>query len=227
MIQLLNSLRQKLAFNHPIGSESDIISHSRQIPELAALAMTLPSIPEPLDGKIVRSDPFELIVDMDVLPDCKIGDTWTVRYCDGGSVWEFNSELVRQVRERVHLRHSNAIRLINRRSFPRVPLRRSVKIAPFPFDVHSRVDELPRFRPAQIVELAGIGLKLEADTEFAEGQRALIVLRLRPDKAIQSLAKVRRCTLLGPGQYLLILELVGLSLRVGFGNVAADQRDLD
>ena len=64
MIQLLNLLRQKLLFNHQRGSESDIVSHTRQIPERSLLSLNPPGALEPVDASLLRSDPFELVLEV-------------------------------------------------------------------------------------------------------------------------------------------------------------------
>ena len=134
------------------------------------------------------------------------------RYCDGGSVWEFNTNVIRQAENQIHLKHSDSLRFINRRSFPRIPVRHPAMIASFPFDLGDRQDVLPAFGPAQLVELAGVGLKFESTVAVPQGQRALVILRLGADKNIQSLAKIHRCTVLADHQWVVVAEMIGLTL---------------
>ncbi len=211
MIQLLNLLRQKLLFNHQRGSESDIVSHTRQIPERSLLSLNPPGALEPVDASLLRSDPFELVLEVQRPLNAHPGDTLLARYCDGGSVWEFNTDVIRQAENQIHLKHSDSLRFINRRSFPRIPVRHPAMIASFPFDLGDRQDVLPAFGPAQLVELAGVGLKFESTVAVPQGQRALVILRLGADKNIQSLAKIHRCTVLADHQWVVVAEMIGLS----------------
>jgi hypothetical protein len=211
MSQLLNFLREKLSFNHQRGSESDIISHTRQIPEHSLLSLNPPGALEPVDANLLRSDPFELVLEVHRPLDAHPGDPLLARYCDGGSVWEFNTDVIRQTENHIHLKHSDNLRFINRRSFPRIPVRHPAMIATFPFDLRDRQDILPKFEPAQLVELAGVGLKFESAVAIAQDQRALVILRLGPDKTLQSLAKVHRCSVLADHQWMVVAEMIGLS----------------
>jgi hypothetical protein len=211
MSQLLNFLRQKLSFNHQRGSESDIISHTRQIPEHSLLSLNPPGALEPVDANLLRSDPFELVLELQRPLDVHAGDPLLARYCDGGSVWEFNTDVIRQSENHIHLKHCDNLRFINRRSFPRIPVRHPAMIASFPFDLRDRQDVLPKFEPAQLVELAGVGLKFESTVAIAQDQRALVILRLGPDKTLQSMAKIHRCSVLSDHQWLVVAEMIGLS----------------
>ena len=211
MIQLLNFLRQKLSFNHQRGSESDTISHTRQIPERSLLSLNPAGALEPVDANLLRSDPFELVLEVQHPLDAHPGDVLLARYCDGGSVWEFNTDVLRQSENQIHLRHADNIRFINRRSFPRIPVRHGAMIAAFPFDLGGTQDVLPKFGPAQLVELAGVGLKFESTVVVSQGQRALVILKLGADKNVQSLAKIHRCSVLADNQWLVVAEMIGLS----------------
>jgi hypothetical protein len=211
MAQLLNFLRQKLSFNHQRGAESDVVSHTRQIPEHSLLSLNPPGALEPVDATLLRSDPFELILEVQHPMDARPGETLLARYCDGGSVWEFNTDVIRHSENQIHLKHSDSLRFINRRSFPRIPVRYPAMIATFPFDLGGRQEVLPRFEPAQLVELAGVGLKFESTAAAPQSQRALVILRLGADKTIQSLAKIHRCSALADNRWLVVAEMVGLS----------------
>lgn len=211
MTQLLNFLREKLSFNHQRGSESDIISHTRQIPEHSLLSLNPAGAMEPVDANLLRSDPFELVLEVQRPLDCHPGDTLLARYCDGGSVWEFNTDVIRQAENQIHLKHSDSLRFINRRSFPRIPVRYPAMIASFPFDLRDRQDVLPKFEPAQLVELAGVGLKFESPVAIPQDQRALVILKLGANKTLESLAKVHRCSVLSDHQWVVVAEMIGLS----------------
>jgi hypothetical protein len=211
MAQLLNFLREKLSFNHLRGSESDIISHTRQIPEHSLLSLNPPGALEPVDANLLRSDPFELVLEVQRPLDARPGDPLLARYCDGGSVWEFNTDVIRQAENQIHLKHSDSLRFINRRSFPRIPVRHPAMIATFPFDLRDRQDVLPKFEPAQLVELAGVGLKFESTVAVPQDQRALVILRLGAGKTVQSLAKIHRCSVLADHQWMVVAEMIGLS----------------
>lgn len=210
MVQLLNSLRQKLAFFHQLGAEGDMVSHTRQVPLRSLLSLTPPGGLEAVEARLSQCDPFDLVLEVEHPIETRAGDVWVARYCDGGSVWEFGAAVVRQKQNIVHFRHADNIRYINRRSFPRIPVKFPAKVAGFSFEIGDLQNVPPRFADAALVELAGVGIKLESPIDIPQGQRVLVILMLEDGKAVQSLAKVHRNTP-AEGKYLLAAEMIGLS----------------
>lgn len=211
MVQLLEGLRQKLGFVRQAESENDTLHTSRQISEGSSITVSYTGLPQGVGGVLKQTDPYELVIETESPIEAKPGETWLVRYTDGATIWEFDAPVVRQVDQKVYLQHSERVRFINRRSFPRVPVSRKASIASFAFDITDSPDVLPAFHPAQLVELAGFGLKMESPIELVRNQRALVILHLAPDKIVQGQAKVHRCMNLGSGKFLIVLEMVGLS----------------
>jgi hypothetical protein len=118
-----------------------------------------------------------------------------VRYNFGASVWEFDAPVVSCHGGILVLAHTDDVRFINRRRFLRVPVKQPAFIARFPFartlplsddeisqqnQTHVSADTWgpPEFVPAEVTEMAGPGLRVEAPLEVKVGDRVVVILKL-------------------------------------------------
>ena len=210
MSALLGSLRDKLGF-HLADAQETMISSSRQIAQGARMSVVQRGEPNPFEVTVAQCTAMELVVEPEVYVETGRGELWLVRYCDGGSIWEFDAPVLRQRDGKVVLGHSEHVRFINRRRFPRIKVRREALVAPFPFSRTSHQHDTPEFLPATLAELAGPGLVLEAPIQLGVGERALVVMKMKQQRVIGGLGKVRRFTAGPSGMNVLAVELVGLN----------------
>jgi hypothetical protein len=158
------------------------------------------------------------------------GEFWRVQYDFGTSTWEFETDVVRCEANVLTLNHSDRARFVNRRRFKRVPVTRPAFIAQFPFAKTSPAGrdfpgaslagELPKFVPADVTELAGPGLCLQAPLNVKVGDRVVVILKLNEEnhafnskssgKIVEDVGLVRRT---GPAKngYAIVVELTSLS----------------
>ncbi len=251
----LSVLREKLGFERQrtVSTGLGVKPGSRQIPTGKKLYITGPNRTSPADieSTVIKNDDIELAVRLARPLDCNPGELCCVRYNFGASVWEFDAAVVSCHGGILVLGHSNDVRFINRRRFLRVPVSHPAFIARFPFarDL-SRDDDAsqeepaqvcgeiwgpPEFVPAQVTELAGPGLRVEAPLEVKVGERVVVILKLsdqtrqdfaarglpppprelqsgsvKPSRIVEDIGEVRRTEATEDG-FSIAVELTGLS----------------
>ncbi len=197
-------LREKLGFElRIVGSPGSTTKPSRPGSRQIPLGKTLQIVPrdnhqvDNIEGTVIKNDQIELAVKLAGPLDADPGDLCCVHYFFGASVWEFDASVISCHGGILLLTHSFDIRFINRRRFLRVPVNKPAFIASFPFartfpsnDSGTDVAGLgstasapapwgpPEFVPAEVTELAGPGLRLEAPLEVEVGDRVVVILRM-------------------------------------------------
>ncbi|MFC1633502.1 hypothetical protein ACFL5Z_01560 [Planctomycetota bacterium] len=200
----MSALREKLGFEkqYPtsVGSaKPSSRPSSRQIPPGKKLYVTCPNADDlaNIESIVIKNNDVQLTTRLATPFQRNAGELCCVRYCFGGSVWEYDATVVSCQDDILILTHSNNVRFINRRRFLRVPVSMPAFIAHFPFvrtlltDTKSRKRSEPDstdsaditwgkldFVPATATELAGPGLRVEAPLEVKIGERVLIILKL-------------------------------------------------
>lgn len=184
-----------------------------------------------LHATVVRNDDIELVIELEKAVESRPGEFWRVRYSFGTCVWEFDSLAVRGEGKTLVLTHSDQVRFINRRRFPRVEVDAAALVAAFPFigcapgglEGGLSVLEGPRFFEARVVELAGPGLRIRTSLPARAGERILVIFRIpdnggpgRRDDAepqwriIGDIGQVKHCKT-ADGERSIAVELAGLS----------------
>ena len=191
----LSFLREKLGFRRQLSSSKSVTNKSkklssRQIPvgkTLQMIRQKRDQEPREVESTIVRNSDIELAVRLARPIKITFGELWRIRYCYGSSVWEFNTSVVSYDGDILLLDPRDNIRLINRRRFMRVPVKRQALVACFPF---SKATESawgpPEFIPAVVTELGGPGLCIESKLEVKKGERVLVILNLDEEQAMNS-----------------------------------------
>jgi hypothetical protein len=147
-------------------------------------------------AEVVRNDDLELAVELTEPVETRAGTLWCARYAFGVYVWEFDTTAVTCNGTRLVLNHTDEVRFVNRRRFPRVSVTTLTLVARFPFakrgTSHSRREarelqneansgrtalEAPVFVQGVITELAGPGLRIEVPTQIRPGERILVVFK--------------------------------------------------
>lgn len=195
----LSFLREKLGFRKQYPSSIGSVSgskktSSRQIP----LGKKLHIIPrsgncsDTIEATIVTNDDMELAVELHRSVESAPGELWRARYYFGTSAWEFDTSVIACDGRIMVLNHSDTVRFINRRRFPRACVSMSAFIAHFPFAKTSVTNtnsnmgrpenhdsqanqtskgipehnwKPPEFVPAIVTELAGPGLRIRVSSE--------------------------------------------------------------
>ncbi len=184
--------------------------------------------------EVLRNDAIELAVALRTPLGSKPGDSWLARYYSGLSAWEFRTSTVRCDDQRLVLNHSDDIHFVNRRRFPRVPVRWAALIAPLPLvqsepaagaaaaphaDVsRSAPEHAPAFVDGLVTEFGGPGLRIEAPLPVQVEDRVLVVFRLGGSvggtgagpRTVTGIGHVRHRREMGQGLSIAV-ELTGLS----------------
>ena len=245
----LSVLREKLGFRRPSTNlthrRSDLKPDSRQIPAGEKLHITSLTTGEFLDSESVVRKNEDLGLTIETKEELKIGigEPLTVRYYFGASIWEFESNLLDRSGTSLFISHSENVRLVNRRRFLRVPVKEPAYIAAFPFarqfadnenaNLDNGSDDMvwgpPRFMPADIIELAGPGLRVLTPLEVGAGDRVIVVFKLGrqehqdsmysawtqkndvvTSKMVEDIGLVRHCKAVKDG-FSVAIEMTGLT----------------
>jgi hypothetical protein len=203
---VVSDLREKLGFEkqHTVSVGSVKLSSkpsSKRIPVGRYLHLTCPSTNGPADMKatVIQNNDVQLTIRLASPLPVISGGLCCVRYCFGGSVWEFDTTVVSRQDDVLGLRHSDNIRFINRRRFIRVPVHKPAFIAHFPFvrtlkpksgtseddqttpaDIDDDSWGTLSFVPAVVTELAGPGMRVHSPLEVKTGERVLVIINLGP-----------------------------------------------
>ncbi len=213
---LVNTLREKLGF-----SQSEPLDMSRgavwlgKIPIGTSVEVVRPSSPEPFSAVLSGEEAVakQIVVEPSIALQASGNESWTLRYAEGGMLWEFDARVVRQEDAgSVVLLPGGKVRCINRRKFARAAVQIPAFVASFPFlRDHGNTDP-PTFVPANAVEIAGPGLRLEAPLKIGKGDRVLVCLNVDEHNVMQALGIARRPTLYAEdGPPILVVELIGLT----------------
>lgn len=254
----LSTLCEKLGFEkrRDVFTGSASKPGSRQIPTGKTLYVTGPGRTGPADIEctVIKNDDIELAVRLAQPLECNPGELCCVRYNFGASVWEFDAAVVSCHGGILVLGHSTDVRFINRRRFLRVPVSHPAFIARFPFartvpqDDNGMTQEgpaqtsgqtwgPPQFVRAEVTELAGPGLRVEAPLEVQVGERVVVILKIsdgaehhstahrdgtssrsrglqggrsKPSRIVEDIGQVRRTEATEDG-FSIAVELTGLS----------------
>lgn len=240
----LEFLREKLGFTgleisepelprRPETQSQGVDRHeatTRDIPLDQALTITrrLGRTSNELRATVVDNTETSLTVTLETPIKVTFGELWRAHYHFGASVWEFDTTVVSFDGHRLVLKHSDEVRVINRRRFARVPAHNVAFISKFPFTKEIDTDFLKgwkpvEFVPAVVTELAGPGLRVEASIDVSINERILVVFRLEQtpteihdaddtsgSRIIEDIGIVRRVEPQGDTRSIGI-ELIGLS----------------
>jgi hypothetical protein len=191
-------LLEKSGFHHHKSIYTDASSlvkpGSRQISIGKTLYITSLKGGELLDFEAVvnTNEQSGLAVETKEQVVLKIGEPLSVRYYIKDAVWEFETSLIRRNGNVLFIGHNDNIRFVNRRRFLRVPVNEPAYIAKFPFaqpysnteyadsddEYQKKMLGPPKFVSAEIIELAGPGLRVSSPLKMKAGERVLVVFKL-------------------------------------------------
>ncbi|HUS92807.1 MAG TPA: PilZ domain-containing protein [Phycisphaerae bacterium] len=210
---LVESLRQKLAFDRPEPGTGP----AKEPPAEAGIArgdelrVVYRGQATELTVQVAESSPGSLLVEPRTPINCRAGESWLMRYSKGGTLWEIDASVEQAADGRVLLNRTGRPRFINRRRFPRVPLRRPARVATFPFRREGFSPGPKDYVEGELVEIAGPGLRLEVPVHIAAGERVLLALKLSEDEVVEALGKVHSTRRGEAGGSTLVVELMGLT----------------
>ncbi|MDD5133956.1 MAG: hypothetical protein PHP01_00920 [Phycisphaerae bacterium] len=178
-------LKEKLGFRRRLGiatiqSSPSRMSGSRLIAAGKAVELiNSKNNSDIIDATVVENSELSITVKVKNSVNISSGQRWLVRYYRGANICEFDTVCVSSRDNMISFNHSEKVRVVNRRQFIRVAIRKQAFIAPFGFtrDIGLGVD-LPEFRPAVLTEIGGPGVRLESDLPVSIGQRVLVVFEL-------------------------------------------------
>jgi len=205
---MINALCQKLGFQ-ALGARAGSSVTSRQVIEGSVCSFTtaegdehVATIREVQDEVIV----VELRAPADIAPETPV----VVHYSNMGCVWEFDSKVCVQTRDSVHLMHCENIRFVNRRRFPRVPVRHQALLADLEFFAGDNGIAPLRFVPATLTEIAGPGLLFESILQTEVGRKAIAIVELAGGSVVQGVGRVRRVRMLGNSRVSVVVEPIDI-----------------
>ncbi len=208
---LLQTLREKLGFQKFLTHDSSSQVSSREISTGETISVVHRGKAEGIHAKVAGTDATSLTVQPEIPVQCRPGEAWLVRYSSGGAVWEFDAPVVKAEDGIITLAHTDYVRFINRRRFPRVSVHRRARIARFPFRAGRSLDELPEFLDSSLLEIAGPGLKLETPADVATGDKLLVIVELAGGQVVQGMGAVRRVDRHSGTTLEVAVELIGLA----------------
>jgi len=246
-------LREKLGFGkRPVALTGQSTKpqklSSRQIPTNKELYIRQQkdSDSEQIKSTVIANNDRELTVELPKPVKITFGQFWCARYYFGSSVREFDTSVVSYDGNILVLNHSDNVRLVNRRRFLRVPVRKQAFIVRFPFSINlaanGRKDmksfkmyrssasdsnsswRPPEFVPAVVTELGGIGLRIEAPLDVKRGDRVLVMFRLDDEDAQDSNPVCRIVEDIGEVKN---VRAIGKSLSIGVELIGLSDSNID
>lgn len=199
----LSVLREKLGFQKRRSAAVDaLIANrlgSRQIEEGQTVYITTLETGEytNIESVVIENNDVEFILEPSRHLEIGRGELLCVRCYSGASIWEFDTSVTGRVGSNLILEHSDNVRVVNRRRFQRVPINNPAYIAAFPFAQTLPVGKKspvglagsaesvwgpPEFVTADVIELAGPGLRIVAPLEVKAGDRVVVILKLDDEK---------------------------------------------
>ncbi len=207
ILSVVNSAQIKLGFNE---NSTEDITH---IPEGAIVTLAAKGRSDPIKASVVSAQGWELKTQANGdSPDLPAGTQVRARYCQGGSVWEFETEVIYTDQRDLTFAHAKNIRFINRRRFRRAAIDAAASLAPFPF-MTAGPQKPPVFYPARLTEIAVSGLVIDAEDfpSIPDKSRLLVLIEPRPETSLSSVGTVLRTETLTSRKSRMVIELTGLS----------------
>ncbi|MCD4823818.1 MAG: hypothetical protein K8S55_04375 [Phycisphaerae bacterium] len=205
----ISQLRRKLGMQS--SSNEDDPLGSRQIAANTRIKVLPPDKPEEFLAIVLQADNDKISIAPLAGADPKPGESWRIRHFDGRALWEFDAPVVAIDKGRVILAHDEEGRMINQRRFVRVSVHFPAKICTYDF-LHSEKEVAPpQWSDAQLIQLAGPGLKLRSNLAVHPGDRVLVVTGIRDGEVVYAVAKIRRVD--NPDRTMkdLVAECVGIT----------------
>lgn len=207
ILSVVNSAQIKLGFNE--NSSENI----RQIPEGATVTLAIKGISDPIKASVVSAQGWELKTQAnEEAPDLPAGTEVRARYCQGGSVWEFETEVIYIDQRDMTFAHAKNIRFMNRRRFRRATIDAPASLASFPF-MTAGPQKPPVFYPTRLTEIGVSGLVMEAEDvpSIPDKSRVLVLIEPRPEKSLSAVGTILRTETITSRKSLIVIELIGLS----------------
>ena len=133
-----------------------------------------------------------------------------VRYCKGDAMWRLSAWMTTTADGKVVIRPFGTARWVDRRRFERVSVNMPAQVACFPFETTGTSGLAREFVEAKVVEMAGVGLRMQASLPVCEGQRVLVALKVEGNRTVESLGVVHHILSEEAGVSEFAVELVGL-----------------
>jgi len=206
----VRSLRQKLGFGPPQPVRRALSASTRQMPAGARLELSPRGTLESVEAVLARNEESGLYVQPVRPAACAPGEVLQVRYSNMGIVWEFDVAVQRAEGPMLVLEHTETIRFVNRRRFPRIPMKRPGLVTALPLLRAGGGDLAPSFVPATLVEIAGPGLRLQTDLPADIEDRVVAAVRVDDGRTLQGSGRVRRVVPAGEHPRELAIELIDL-----------------
>jgi hypothetical protein len=204
----LQLVREKLSFAQRRLSEGPT---TRQCEPGGHVSILVDPEKDELEGSLSGVTENRLIIELKKMAIFRDGQALVVRYSHNGIIWEFDSRVVTFMDGKLYLDHSERIRPINRRSFPRIAVNMPAGVALLPY-LQDSLDTPPEFVDGRLVELAGPGFVLDAPLEVKPNYRVLVNVEMHPDKIIEATGRVLRSAPASTeGRWLFVAEMMGLS----------------
>lgn len=209
---VLESIRRALGFTQFGARMTEDITSTRQITAGTPVQLILDNEPETIEAQVDEVLAIHLAARLDHPVTASPGQIARLRVPCGPVVWEFDVRTTKVEADRMVFDHSDSVRMINRRRFPRVATTVTAYVAPLPFVVNEVGYRMPEFVEAELEEIAGPGMLLLGTWQsYGLGDKALLAIQFNETTTLQGVAKIRRVEPLSDGAARIAVEMVSLN----------------
>jgi len=186
--EVIQTLRAKLGFapaKTTPASGNDLARGDR-------VTLSHPGATPEVGGTVAAVAGRDVTVRLDEPTTFRTGGAGMLRHVREGMQWEYNVTVIHSEGKTFQARIIGRPRKTNLRRFARVPIRRPVHVARYGFVHEGSEGRVPEFVEGTLHEIAGPGLRLEAEMQADVGERILVVLNLGQEGSLRAVGVVRR-----------------------------------
>lgn len=210
VLNMISSLSHKLGLDRFPASGSASVLSSRNIP-VGGEIVAIDSADMLLFNATVRAvENDALVLQVEPPGEENLARCSCLRYANLGTVWEFDSRLIGPSGAEARFTHSDRIRIVNHRRFPRVLVSLPALAARLSLAVRGSRLAPPAFAEVRLVEIAGPGLLLQMTASVRKDEKLVAVIAFPDGRIVQGIAQVLRVVADSAQGSLVAAELVDL-----------------
>ncbi len=208
MLATLGRVREKLGFtSQRISSQPT----TRQLATGCTVEVLYSLDHDPVEVPLVGNTDKRLILEPESFLPVRDDSMVMVRYAHEDIVWEFDTRVLGYLEGKLYLDHSENVRSLNRRRFPRIPVKMPARIARLPFLATGPEGSL-QFEQAMVLEIGGPGMVVVSTTPLKKEERVLVAVQVDEDETIEGVGKVLRVSAQEEDpKVMFVTELMGLN----------------
>lgn len=208
-LELVESLREKMDFSQAEKRTSFGARTTRRLRAGTALEVSRDGSGESFEAAIASTNAVGMAIQLAEPVRFRAGEKLRVQFTEGGRPLEFDTAVVRRRQEVTVLSHSDRVRPANRRRFARISVGLPGRAA-LPRE-DNRSSRTPRFRPAQVLEVAGPGLRLASTLSAQPKEKVLLEIELPGGRVLRRTGVIRRVVSRSAEENVYAVELLALA----------------